>query len=362
MYMEVIIVNSNALLCIGVVMVLLLSLVSGCGSDEKPSSKIVSEEVTWPIGDTTVYATLTRPESGNNLPAVVFIAGSGPTDRNWNSPLLPGTNGSAGLLAEALAAQGYVTLRYDKRASGPHAQENMAKLIGKMSMQSHLDEVNGAVAALLARKDVDPKRIYVLGNSEGTIHAVNYQLQENMQKWAGMILTGAPGRSIGELSRAQIAAQFSGLPNGQEIMDMYDKAIASFIATSTMEPDPSLPEGIRNVLLSLTSPANLPFARELWTADIAPLLPQIDVPVLVIIGKKDIQVDWEADGGKLQAAAAGKENITFSFPEDANHILKHETRPKNEITADKLNYNEAGTVLDAPTLEIIENWLDDHAK
>jgi pimeloyl-ACP methyl ester carboxylesterase len=362
MYMGVLIMNSNVLICLGIVMILLLGLASGCGSNEKTSSKIVSEEVTWPIGDTTVYATLTRPETGKNLPAVVFIAGSGPTDRNWNSPLLPGTNGSAGLLAEALAGQGYVTLRYDKRASGLHAQENVAKLIGKISMQSHLDEVNGAVATLLARKDVDPKRIYVLANSEGTIHAVNYQLQDGVQKWAGMILTGAPGRSVGEVARAQIVAQVAGLPDAQEIMQKYDEAIASFTANGTIEPDPSLPEGIKNLLLSLVNPANLPFARELWTADIAPLLPRINVPVLVIIGKKDIQVDWQVDGGKLQAAVAGKDNFTFFFPEDANHVLKHETRPKSEITADKLNYNEAGTVLDAQTLDIIENWLDDHAK
>ena len=58
--------------------------------------------------------------------AVVFVAGSGPTDRNWCSPLLPGTNGSGKLLAEALASQGFVTLRYDKLASGPHVKENIS--------------------------------------------------------------------------------------------------------------------------------------------------------------------------------------------------------------------------------------------
>lgn len=45
---------------------------------------------------------------------------------------------------------------------------------------------------------------------------------------------------------------------------------------------------------------NLPFARELWTADTAPLLGQVDVPVLVVIGKKDLQVDWQADGEPLR--------------------------------------------------------------
>ena len=29
-------------------------------------------------------------------------------------------------------------------------------------------------------------------------------------------------------------------------------------------------------------------------ANVAPLLRQVDIPVLVIIGKKDIQVDWQA--------------------------------------------------------------------
>ncbi|MEI7771080.1 MAG: hypothetical protein WCI67_13875, partial [Chloroflexales bacterium] len=64
------------------------------------------------------------------FPAVVFVAGSGPTDRDWNSPLIPGTNGSAALLAQALTERGYLTLRYDKRASGPHGIENAQRLAG----------------------------------------------------------------------------------------------------------------------------------------------------------------------------------------------------------------------------------------
>ena len=78
------------------------------------------------------------------------------------------------------------------------------------------------------------------------------------------------------------------------------------------------------LLKSLETPANLPFARELWTADAAPLLRQVDVPVLVIIGKKDLQVDWQ--GEPLQHAATGHEEVTFFFPENANHVLKQERR------------------------------------
>src|SRR5689334_10118442 len=123
-----------------------------------------STEVFWVIDSTTVYGTLVRPSGAGPFPAVVMVAGSGPTDRDWNSPLLPGTNGSARLLAEALAQAGIASLRYDKRASGPHVRENMPALIGKLSMQSHVAELAGAVATLASQEDVRAGRIFALTN------------------------------------------------------------------------------------------------------------------------------------------------------------------------------------------------------
>src|SRR5690242_4506435 len=119
-----------------------------------------SSEVNWPLDSTTVYGTLVRPVGPGRFPAVVMVAGSGPTDRDWNSPLLPGTNGSARLIAEALAQAGIASLRYDKRASGPHVRENMQTLIGKMSMQSHVAELAGAVGALAGQAFVRADRIF----------------------------------------------------------------------------------------------------------------------------------------------------------------------------------------------------------
>ncbi len=77
------------------------------------------EQVSWKVDDIDVQATLTRPAGNGPFPAIVMVAGSGPTDRNWNSPLIPGTNGSAALLAQVLTTQNSITLRYDKRPSGP---------------------------------------------------------------------------------------------------------------------------------------------------------------------------------------------------------------------------------------------------
>jgi hypothetical protein len=78
-----------------------------------------------------VNATMTRPQGDGPFPAVIMEAGSGPTDRNWNSPMIPGKNGSASLVAKALTDVGFITLRYDKRASGPQAMENVTRLVGQ---------------------------------------------------------------------------------------------------------------------------------------------------------------------------------------------------------------------------------------
>ncbi len=322
-----------------------------------------SSEVNWPLDSTTMYGTLVRPFGSGPFPAVVMIAGSGPTDRDWNSPLLPGTNGSARLLAEALARAGIASLRYDKRASGPHARENMQVLIGKMSMQSHSDELAGAVRTLARQAYVRDGRIFALANSEGTLHALNYHLHSPEIPFAGLVLTGPPGRIVGTVARSQLAAQASGVPNGDALLALYDAAIARFLAEEPIAPDPSLPEGLRLLLQSLENPANLPFARELWTSDAAPLLRQVDIPVLVIIGKKDLQVDWQADGEKLQQAAAGHEEVTFLFPENANHVLKQELRTRSELVPVRImeSYNGPDTRLDPQTLVSILAWLAAHA-
>jgi uncharacterized protein len=322
-----------------------------------------SSEVTWSLGETTVYGTLVKPSGPGPFPAVVMVAGSGPTDRDWNSPLLPGSNGSARLLAEALARAGTASLRYDKRGAGSHALENLQALIGKVSMQSFADELVGAVRTLAGQEYVRSDRIFALANSEGTLHALNYQLHNPEIPFAGLVLTGPPGRAVGTVARSQLAAQAARVPNGDALLALYDAAIARFLAGEPIAPDPALPEGVQTLLQSLETPVNLPFIRELWTANAAPLLRQVTVPALVIIGKKDLQIDWQADGEPLKLAAAGHENVTFLFPENANHVLKEELRPRETLVPVEIteSYNGPDTRLDQETLASILAWLVAHA-
>jgi hypothetical protein len=318
-----------------------------------------SSEVSWQLDATTVDGTLVRPFGPGPFPAVVMVAGSGPTDRDWNSPLLPGSNGSARLIAEALAQAGFVSLRYDKRVVGPHARENLQALTGKLSMQSHVDELAGAVRTLANQAYVRDGIIFALANSEGTLHALNYQVHSPATPFAGLVLIGPPGRAVGTVARSQLAAQAVGVPDGEALLTLYDAAIVRFLAGQPITPDPALPPGVQLLLQSLAAPANLPFARELWTADAATLLGQVDVPVLVVIGKKDMQIDWQADGELLRRAAAGHEAVTFRFPEHANHVLKYERRPRAELAPAAVaeSYNVPDSRLDPQGLADIVEWL-----
>jgi pimeloyl-ACP methyl ester carboxylesterase len=318
------------------------------------------EEVVWEIDDTTVSATLTQPEGDGPFPAVIMVAGSGPTDRDWNSPLLPGTNGSAALFADALTREGYVTLRYDKRVSGPTAAINVEKLMGMLSLQSHLDELAGGVEFLVDQEAVDASRIFALANSEGAIHALNYQRQATDLPLAGLILAAPPGRTMIDVMRTQIEPQFAGSADPEGMLALYDEAIERFSAGEPADPSPDLPVGIQQLLLGLEAPVNLPFTREIFVVDPADWLMEIDVPVLVLIGKKDIQIDWQLDGPRLEEAAGGSPIVTFIYPDNANHVFKYEEMPAGDLTAnDAVHYNSAGRILDEESLSIILGWLAD---
>jgi alpha-beta hydrolase superfamily lysophospholipase len=288
-----------------------------------------------------------------------MVAGSGPTDRDWNTPLLPGSNGSARLLAEALAENGFASLRYDKRAAGPHAAENFPKLMGKISMQSHVDELAGTVRFLASQEFCDRMRLFVLTNSEGALHALNYQVHDPERPFAGIVLTAPPGRVMSEVGRAQIVAQLSALPDGERLIGAYDAAIMQFQAGEPVTMDPAMPQGVEMLLQGLSAPVNQPFSRELWMADAAASLSQVSVPVLVVIGQKDIQVDWQADGSRLQAAVAGRGEIQFAFPGNANHVLKHEPRPRATLDPADVaaRYNAPDQKLDPEVVNTILQWL-----
>lgn len=325
----------------------------------KVTTQFVETNVSWLVDDIEVKATLTVPTGTGPFPAVLMVAGSGPTDRNWNTPLIPGTNGSAALLARVLNDAGFVTLRYDKRVSGQQANENLSRMMGKISKQGHVDELAGGMQLLIGHETVDSRYIFALTNSEGCLHAMNYQLQPGITPFSGLLLTSAPARPVGEVAHSQLAAQLAAVPGGDQMLASYDHAINDFVAGKPVIIDESLPEGIRNLLLSITNPLNQPFSSELWMMDVSKLIKDIRQPVLVLLGKKDIQVVWQIDGPIFEEMAAKQANIKLEYADNANHVLKNEPRTLAEMTITEImeSYNPEAGRLDDQAVDVITSWL-----
>ncbi|MDI3241381.1 alpha/beta fold hydrolase [Arthrobacter sp. AL08] len=297
------------------------------------------------------------PDGNGPFPSVIFIAGSGPTDRDWCSPILPASNGSARLLAESFADAGIASLRYDKRASGPHTMENAGKLSEKMGMKSHLNELIAAVTELSRQDFVDSARIVGLGHSEGTLHVLHYVTTAHDVPFAGIILAAPPGRPIQTVLISQLALQAQIIDDTEFMSEVHDAA-ARYSSGQQMDLDPSLPDNVKMALAGFEAPANLPFARELWIESASDSLAKVQIPTLVLIGTKDLQVDVHANGTPLQEAAAGMANVTFCFPADANHVFKEDRRSQTDTAASPgSGYNEPDTHLDPESLETIPNWL-----
>ena len=160
-----------------------------------------SVEITWPLDETTMYGALARPAGAGPFPAVVMVAGSGPTNRDWNSPLLPGSNGSARLIAEALAAAGFVSLRYDKRASGSACAREYA-VADRQDEHAEPPRRTGERHQDVSRADVRPRR-YDLRTWQQRGNTTCPELPDSPSRdtTGGPCPVAPPGRSVGAVAR-----------------------------------------------------------------------------------------------------------------------------------------------------------------
>jgi pimeloyl-ACP methyl ester carboxylesterase len=318
-----------------------------------------SEDVTFMNGD--VPGTLVHPTAPGKYPGIILMAGSGPTDRDWNSPLIPAKNGSAKLLAEALAAHGAVVLRFDKAGVGG----NKHKLTDGATFDIYREEGRGALAFLRARPDVDAAHLFVAGHSEGAYHAARVAEAEG-HAIAGVLLLSGAGRSLETILLAQIDGQMRQAMPAQVDAEMaaLHHAFDDFAAGKPVDPDQvtSIP-GLRMVLKSAMAPQSATLARGLLRFDPLPVVAKLDVPVFVYNGEKDIQVDPAIDAKALVEArkSAGKDVTEFLAP-DANHVMEHETRAKAELAPTDVKYNEPDRVLDPASVDAIVKWIGEHAR
>lgn len=98
---------------------------------------------------------------------MLLIAGSGPTDRNGNSPLLPGPVDTLKTVADWLSADGAASLRYDKLGSGQTGLGRFATNPGAIGIAPFEQEAVAALNFLADQRGVDRSRLSVIGHSEG---------------------------------------------------------------------------------------------------------------------------------------------------------------------------------------------------
>lgn len=328
-------------------------------------TQIVSEEVTFVAGGRTIPGTLVHPESGTG-PGLLLLAGSGPTDRDWNSPLLPGKNGSGRLLAEALAARGVTVLRFDKAFSG----KNPNLPITDLTLDTYRDEASAALDFLRSRAEVDPARVFVAGHSEGGIHATRLA-ESRGDRIRGVILISAPGRSMREILEVQFeqnvlsAAKLT--PEQMEAeMGPIRTALRSFAAGQDVDPKTvSSRPPVVAIMTALMSPQVARIGRALVSFEPAQAAAGIGAPVLVLQGGKDIQVDPAENAERLVAArrSAGKP-VDYHLSPLADHVLKTESRPIEEVRADiqlvQTRYNAPDRTLDDDLVKALAQWIRDH--
>src|SRR6266542_3700429 len=126
---------------------------------------VAEEEVTLKTLTGDVFGTLELPAARTPVPVALIIAGSGPTDRNGNSPALPGTNNSLKMLAEGLADRGIASLRYDKR--GIAASRPAATAEQDLRFTNYIDDAVAWIRKL--REDPRFSTVTLVGHSEGSL-------------------------------------------------------------------------------------------------------------------------------------------------------------------------------------------------
>ncbi|HZQ35659.1 MAG TPA: alpha/beta hydrolase [Dehalococcoidia bacterium] len=287
------------------------------------------QELPFQSGGVTLYGTLLLPAGVANPPAALLIAGSGPTDRNGNSPLLSIQTNTLANVARSLANAGVASLRYDKFGTGKTGSAGHAP--ADLSFDLFVQEALAAYDALAARPEIDSARLVAAGHSEGGLFALLVAQQRQAQMPPVALVLAAPlGRHILDVLRRQIVAQAdAGLTAGtisqarhDAVIADLDRAIASIRRNGTVPPDLFADEP--QLRASIFPPGIGPYLQvedSYDPAQIAAALPAW--PVLILHGALDLNVD----AGDIQHlrdgfAAAGNANVTDAEFPDVDHELR----------------------------------------
>jgi pimeloyl-ACP methyl ester carboxylesterase len=266
----------------------------------------VPAQLITPTG--TIAGTLLVPAAGGKIPVVLIIAGSGPTDRDGNSSLLPGKGNTYKMLAEALAAGGVASLRYDKRALGESRAAAGGSEAG-LRFDMYVDDAAGWIAQL--RADARFSRVIVAGHSEGSL--IGMVAANKAHADAFVSIAGIAHRAS-DVIRDQLRPQIGSMP---ALWQDSESILTSLEQGKIVDPLPASIEAIPGLAL-LYRPSVQPYMISWFKYVPSAEIAKLTIPVLLLQGTTDIQVSVD----EAKALKAAKPDAELVLIEGMNHVLK----------------------------------------
>lgn len=291
---------------------------------EAPGVGGQERELTFEGGGYEVSASFRLPEEASGtVPGALIISGSGPTDRDGNSRLRPEANTNWNL-SRVLADTGVASLRYDKYGSAadfepPESDEPVDPRIFD-------EQVVAAYEQLIAQPEVDPRRVLVVGHSEGALYALRvHELIGERYPSPALVLAAPPGNRYLDLIDRQVTEQVRVAEALQQIEEEEAVRLLSDVRTARAMiragrsvTDADIPQGD---VLGLYSPANTDFLAFMDSFDPVELAEDLPpgTPVLVLWGEDDAQVSRE-DVDRLMTGLDDAERVDIA---DTDHIFRY---------------------------------------
>lgn len=261
----------------------------------------VSTDIALPAQPAPLHGTLLTPPDASA--AAVILPGSGPTDRDGNSPMGVAA-GTYRLLAEGLAQQGIATLRIDKRGIAASAAAGPAE--ADLRFDAYVADARAWAAEAASRAGLPCA--WLIGHSEGALvalKAVQGGPNADTDKICGLVLLSGAGRPAGAVLREQMAA----VPEPMKTQ--------AFSILTELEAGRAVAD-TPPALAALFRPSVQPYLMSWLPLDPAALIAAYDGPVFIGQGTTDLQVGV-ADA---QALAAADPRATLKLWDGVNHVLK----------------------------------------
>jgi uncharacterized protein len=300
-----------------------------------------------PAAGIKIGATLTMPNGRGPFPAVVLITGSGQQDRDesllGHKPFL--------VLADYLTRKGFAVLRSDDRGIG--------KSGGVFLTSTNADFANdteAAIAYFKTRREIDPKRIGLIGHSGGGIIAPMVAARDRDVAFIVLMAgTGVRGDQV-IVEQVIAAAEAEGVSHAAAIEEgKTQRRVEDLIMQG--HNDAALKEKLRPILGAKTDAVvpqfTTPWHREFLSYDPALALRKVSCPVLAMIGQKDVQVLPNPNLPAIRKALQEGCNKRFEVVEMSglNHLFQ--TAKTGAVS----EYGKIEETISPLALEKISGWI-----